>query len=222
MFKKRDAAAFPAPTAQRRPLKFDQLMAGMGDLSILQEHDVAVKLWLPEPAALALEDFSKVQGISRSEMLRHFFAAYCYGVYVVELLRGQFPEVFRDQEPVRFSLARHEPPPGKKRQVTYWVPELGKNVAPIKLWIATRLRNDLQALADHAHLPLSQYLREIVVSRLLGHGMLPMRPEMLEAAPLPSADDWCEDREIAWKEVDEETYLSAWEGKMESEWVEAD
>ncbi|MBL8421315.1 MAG: hypothetical protein JNK92_11845 [Dechloromonas sp.] len=220
MFKKRDVAASPAPISQRRPLQFDQLLAGMGALSVLQEHDVAAKLWLPEPAALALEDFSKVQGISRSEMLRHFFAAHSYGVYVVELLRGQFPEVFRDQEPVRFSRASHEPPPGKKRHVTYWVPELGKNVAPIKLWIATRLRNDLQALADHVHLPLSQYLREIVVSRLLGHGMLPMRPEMLEAAPLPSADDWCEDREIPWREVDAETYQSSREGRIESAWVD--
>lgn len=220
LFKNKDAAASLTLTSQRRPLQFDQLLEGMGDLTVLREHDIAVKLWLPEPAALALEDFSKVQGISMSEMLRHFFSAHCYGVYVVELLRGQCPEIFRDEEPIRFSRAQVEPPPGKKRQVTYWVPELGKNVAPIKLWIANRLREDLQALADHSKLPLSQYLREIVISRLLGHGMLPMRPEMLEATPLPAAEYWCEDREVPWREVDEETYLSSRERRMESAWVD--
>lgn len=49
----------------------------------------------------------------------------------------------------------------------------------IKLWLPKRLRDDLQVLADHTGIRLSQYVREIVISRLLGHGTLPKRPEML-------------------------------------------
>lgn len=78
----------------------------------------------------------------------------------------------------------------KVRDPVYWVPDLGKNVWPVKVWIARRLRDDLQSLADHAGIPVSQYAREIVISRLLGHGTLPKRPKMLEAAPLPSAEAW--------------------------------
>jgi hypothetical protein len=221
VFKKKQAESAHAPTSvpERRPLEFEQLLAGMGDLSELANNDRATKFWLPEPAALALDDFSKVQGLSASEMLRHFFAAHCYGVYIVELLRRKNPDVFRDAN-LLFSLDSSCPPPGKKRELTYWVPELGKNIAPFKIWIAERLRNDLQALADHVGIPLSQYLREIVISRLLGHGMVPMRPAMLAAAPLPAADDWCNDKEVPWEQVDQEAYLSAREGKTEELWVD--
>lgn len=223
LFKKRSEVQPPPlndQSTERRPLKLERLLDGMGDFSALKTHDVATKFWLPEPVALALEDFSKAQALSRSEMLRHFFAAHCYGIYIVELLRRKSPEIFRDTEPAMFSKSRQTPPPGKKREHTYWIPELGKNVSPIKIWVASRLRDDLQSLADHTEIPLSQYLREIVISRLLGHGMVPMRPTMLEATPLPSADDWCEDRDVPWRQVDETTYWNAGEGRVQSEWVD--
>ena len=156
-------------------MKLERLLDGMGNFSALKTHDVATKFWLPEPVAVALEDFAKAQALSKSEMLRHFFAAHCYGIYIVELLRRKSPEIFRDTEPAMFSISRPSPPPGKKREHTYWIPELGKNVYPIKIWFSRRLRDDLQTLADHTSIPLSQYLREIVISRLLGHGMVPMR-----------------------------------------------
>ena len=76
-----------------------------------------------------------------------------------------------------------------------------------------RLRDDLQALAEHVKNPLSQYLREIAISRLLGHGMLPKRPEMLEA--FPSAQHWCEDKEVPWVKVNAMTYSRSSEGRKE-------
>lgn len=71
-----------------------------------------------------------------------------------------------------------------------------QNVAPIKVWVPSRLRSDLEALAAHVDIALSQYVREIVISRLLGHGAPPKRPQMLEAAPLSSVEDWSEGREV--------------------------
>ena len=176
-----------------------------------------MKFWLPEPAEQALVELSKLQGDSMSEVLREFLTAHCYGIYAMQLLRMRKPEPVLDSG-IRFSPARAYGDETKVRKVTYWVPELGKNVAPVKIWIAKRLRDDLQALAEHTKIPLSQYVREIVVSRLLGHGMLPKRPEMLEAAPLPSADAWCEDREVPWVEVDQATYLKSYEGRKKIEW----
>lgn len=93
-------------------------------------------------------------------------------------------------------------------------------MAPIKLWMPQRLRDDLQSLADHVGLKLSQYLREIVIARLLGHGTLPMRPEMLQASPGPATDDWVEDREIPWRVVSRDDYQTAREGKIEVDWEE--
>ncbi len=218
LFRKKPAqepeSVFEPP--KRKSLTLEVLLEGMGDLRELDTHDTALKFWLPEPAEKALAEFGRLQGVSMSSMLREFLATYCYGTYVIQLLRDIDPEMFRDPD-IRFSKRRLGDD-GKIRKVTYWVPELGKNVAPVKIWASKRLRDDLQSLADHAKVPLSQYLREIVISRLLGHGMLPKRPEMLVAAPLPSADAWCKDKEVPWVEVDKETYLKHSEGRQEIEW----
>jgi hypothetical protein len=202
---------------KRKPLSFEMLLEGMGNLSELDSNDTALKFWLPEPAERALNELSRLQGVSMSSMLREFFAAHCYGIYVVQLLRTKNPEFFRDPD-IRFSLARGTSEERKVRNVTYWVPELGKNVAPVKLWVSKQLRGDLQSLADHTKITLSQYLREIAISRLLGHGMLPKRPEMLFASPLSYADDWCEDREVPFIQVDEATFHRFPDGRKETEW----
>lgn len=207
----------PVPEPPRRKaLSLDSLLDGMGNLRELDSHDTALKFWLPEPAEKAMAEFARLQGTSMSSMLREFLATHCYGAYVVQLLRDMDPEIFKDPN-IRFSI-RGSDDDRKVRKVTYWVPELGKNIAPVKIWVSNRLREDLQALAEHAKIPLSQYLREITISRLLGHGMLPKRPEMLRAVPLPSADAWCDDQEVPWIEVDEETFQKFPDGREEIEW----
>lgn len=203
----------------RKPLALGDLLKGMGDLGSLDTNDAALKFWLPEAAEQALVELAKLQGDSMSVLLREFLTTHCYGVYVVQLLRSRQPGPSFDSG-IRFSPCRAAAETRKVRKVTYWVPELGKNVAPVKIWIAQRLRDDLQALAEHTKVPLSQYVREIVVSRLLGHGMLPKRPEMFLAVPLPSADAWCDGKDVPWIQVDEATYRKHSEGRKEIEWEE--
>jgi hypothetical protein len=194
----------------RKPMAFTEIVAGMGDYSDLGVHDVALKFWLPEPAEKALAELAELNGMSMSESLRQFFVLHCYGLYAFTIMTNAIPRLFRDGERAKFSKKDTEDdPPNSKRITTYWVPELGKNVAPVKLWIPQRLRKDLQVLADHVGIKLSQYLREIVISRLLGHGTLPKRPEILVAAPSPAADAWCEDEQVPWREVDYERYSAA-------------
>ncbi len=191
------------PGVPRKPLKFARLVDEMGGFSDLADHDCALKFWLPEPAAEALLEFSDLGGYSMSEALRQFLAQHCYGVYAFQVMNDALPGLFRDPEPPMFSRkeaanSRRE----KKREPTYWVPELGKNIAAIKVWIPHRLRDDLSRLAAHVGLPLSQYVREITISRLLGHGALPKRKEMMEAIPQSSAEDWCAGREVPMRQVD--------------------
>lgn len=208
--------------SRRRPMKFEQLVADMGDFSDLARHDVALKFWLPEPANEALKEICERAGESMSEMLRRFLAQHCYGVYATEVMSSVVPGIFKECEsmPAVFRVAEEEAPQGKVRVDTYWVPELGKNVMPVKVWIPSRVRADLEALAAHADIKLSQYVREIVISRLLGHGMLPKRPQMLEAAPLSSADDWCDDREVPMREVTKQEYRGHPEGRHSTEWID--
>jgi len=211
-------------TEQAKPrisqLKFAQMVEGMGDFSDLKEHDTALKFWLPEAANEALEEIASINGHSMSEALRQLFAVHCYGIYAYHVMNQAIPDLFRDPEIPMFSRKQTEPPSGKKRIDTYWVPELGKNVMPVKVWIPKRIRADLQVLADHVGIKLSQYVREIVISRLLGNGTLPMRPEMLNADPLPTIEDWCEGLEIPKHQVEERGHGSHPLGEWRTEWVD--
>ena len=184
-------------------------------------HDVALKFWLPEPAEKAIQELSKINGESMSESLRQFFVIHCYGLYMFSVMSQKMPKLFKDPEHFLFSRTPQEAdPPGKRRETTYWVQELGKNVAPIKIWVPQRVKADLQLLADHVDITLSQYLREVVISRLLGHGTLPKRPEMLLATPLKAANDWCEDIEVTWTRVSYAKYKDAPLRESREKWVD--
>ena len=207
-------------TQSRRLLTFAQLIADMGDFSDLAQHNVALKFWLPEAAEQALDEMSERNDLSTSKFLRQFFAIHCYGLYVFTLMIECMPRLFKEQTGVLFSRCEMQPPLGKKRIDTYWVPELRKNVAPIKVWVPKRLKYDLQILSDHAGITLSNYAREIVISRLLSHGMLHQRPEMLKAFPEPAASEWDEDREAPWREVSEDEFFRHKIREMRTEWID--
>lgn len=211
---------------RRRPMRFAQLVEEMGDFGDLGHHDTALKFWLPEPAAEALKEIAGRNGESMSELLRQFLAVHCYGIYAFLVMNDAIPGLFKEPR-IYFSRAapdelslEDETAPVRKRIDTYWVPELGKNIAPIKVWIPGRMHGDLQVLAEHVEIPLSQYVREIVISRYLGHGTLPKRPEMMAADPLPSAEEWCEGREVPMRQVELEEYYRWDGGKQRTEWVE--
>lgn len=209
----REQRQAPTVTAKPRPLSFQQITRGFGSFDDFQTHNAALKFWLPEPAEQALMEFCEIADQPLSEWLRQFFVVYAYGLLALTVVNERCPGFFRDQRGLMYSRRPPENPPGKKRVPTYWVPELGKNIAPIKVWIPTRMKNDLQILADHAELPLSQFAREIIISRLLGHGTLPARPILTRAEPT-AADAWCEDGEFPWREVSEDEYRHTREGEV--------
>ena len=214
------AVGRPRSEPRQKPMRFAELAEAMGDFSDLNQHDTALKFWLPEPAAMAIKEICERNGDSMSEALRQFFAQHCYGVYAFQVMNEANPNLFQNTGSVMFSMRGAEPPVGKKRIDTYWVPELGKNVMPIKVWVPSRVKSDLQALADHVGINLSQYVREIVISRLLGHGTLPKRPEMIEAWPLPSAAQWCNDEDVPMRQVSEDEYRQANARELRTEWVD--
>ncbi len=184
--------------ARKSPLQFEELIKLMGDFTDLSRNDIAFKFWIPESVEQALNEMSDLVSLSNSEFLRHFLIIHCYGLYAYTTMLDSNPRMFKgDRDEVLFSIRT----PSGKRIDTYWVTELGKNVAPIKVWIPSRLRRDLEILAKHVNLTPSNYVREILISRLFGHGMLPKRPEMFAAFPTVDAENWCADRDVEWREV---------------------
>lgn len=209
----------------QRPKSLDQLRDNIWeeDYSDLIEHDVALKFWLPEPAKHALDEISQITDQPVSGFLRQFLVIHCYGFYPYLMLLDIMPDFCKHdnrlQPPsIRFSRS-DSTPEGKKRESTYWVADLGKNIAPVKLWVPTRLKQDLSILAEHTGLTLSNYIREIVISRLLGHGMLPKRPEMM-TSPTPNAANWLDDGALHWTEVDEDTYETHPIKEVRNTWVD--
>ncbi len=189
---------------RQRPKSLDQLVADMGDYSDLARHDVALKFWLPEPAKCALDEACLLSGQSVSGYLRQFLVIHCYGLYPYQIMAEAMPNFCKDDS-IMFSIPIAQIPKGKKRIDTYWVADLGKNIAPIKIWVPSRLKQDLGILANHVGLTPSNYIREIVISRLLGHGTLPKRPEMM-TLPTEDFDNWINDKPLNWIEVDKLTY----------------
>ena len=221
------------PQRKPKPMSFEEIVASMGDYSDLADRDAPVQFWLPEPAVKSLKQLCAIDGNSMNEALKQFLVIHCYGVYAFSVMKKTHPNLFKDVQVlentrVLFSPKRHTDSeedsgvyfsrkqsdpvivvPPKKRETTYWVCELGKNISPIKVYISKRLRDDLKILAEHVDINLSQYLREIVISRLLGHGTLPVRPEMLASLPYKAADDWCENAPLPWVQVSYEEYSKA-------------
>ena len=219
-FKRQQTEHLENSQVRRKRLSFDEIVESMGDFSDLENHDAALKFWLPEPAQQALNEIGDISDLSVSEFLRQFLAIHCYGLYAFHQMIEAMPRLFKDQRGIMYSKVIAEPPEGKKRVDTYWVVELGKNVVPIKVWIPKRMKADLKTLANHVDLTPSNYVREILISRLLGHGMLPQRPAMFNFSATPMADAWETEQEVIWKEVPEDEFYNHSIREMRTEWID--
>lgn len=203
---------------QRRPLSFDDLVKQIGDFNDFRSNNSALKFWLPLPAKEALDLIIDREGVSLTEFVRRFLVIHCYGLYAFYAMRDANKDLFKDINQGSGVFAQEAPvPAGKVRIKTYWVPELGKNIVPIKVWIPYRLHLNLKELADQAGITTSNYVREILISRLLGQGMLPTRPQMFTSEEAEAGASWCKAEEAAWRQISQEetSQHSAWEGRDE-------
>lgn len=188
-----------SPTSSTKAVNYADMIAGMGDFGDLATEDVALKFWLPDPVERALEDLAKYYAVSVSLLVRILLADYVYGRYALAYMRENRVGIYRrDSDQVMFSRRAS----AQQLKHIYKVPELGKNIAPIKVWIAQRQKNDLQVLADHAGVLLSKFVRELIVGGVLGRGTLPERPGLAVAQPMPTAEAWEQGQDVPMREVD--------------------
>lgn len=158
-----------------------ELLSQVPDLSHLEEHDVAVKVWLPEVVASTLKWVADYHGVSQSSWVRERLIEYVYG----HAARLAYEIQQRNRsDTVKFSRSGVE-----AGQSDYQLPQLGKNAVPFKLWLSNQLRADLQILAGHAGLELSPFVREMIIGELLGRGSLPERPAII-GEPDAAALEW--------------------------------
>lgn len=160
-----------------------------GDRGIknLYANDTEMRIWIPEPLNVAMKEATDFLNVKLSKHLRELLVIYLYGLHELLCMKESKTGIFHPEPPpeprgsgVMFSRAR----------VVDYIPGLGKNIVPLKLYLHEKMKADLQELADKAELPLSQFAREILVSHFLGHTVWPERQQMLNTEHIAIANEW--------------------------------
>jgi len=147
---------------------------------LLEDGDVAIKFWLPELMALIIDESRAVFATSRSDLIRQILFTYLYGRYDW-LGMHERRETHYQLEPESMPMfSRRASSGGISEPAPDLVKDLGKNSADLKVWIPRKMKDDIQALADKLSISLSEMIREIIISSLIGHTYLSARNELLQ------------------------------------------
>jgi predicted DNA-binding protein len=156
-----------------------------------------LRVWLPTTVSVALGDMSDETNQTVSAYLREFFAYYLYGAHDFIRMQKEFTGVFYKMEKhsadlavYQESMSEYEDIMFSRSSATESIPDLGKNIVPLKVYIAAKMKEDLQVLADKAGIPLSTFVREILVSNLLGHTFWAERLPKLTELEYEGATAW--------------------------------
>jgi hypothetical protein len=130
-------------------------------------------------------------GNRESKYLRELLVVYLYGIH--ELLKMN---AFK-------TGLYYKPPPSKAEadsgirfsrvSMDEVIPGLGKNIVACKLLLPSKIKDDLQQMAEQRGLPLGSFVREILVQHFLGHTIWPNRFVHIQEQQR-IADEWVDGR----------------------------
>jgi len=143
---------------------------------LLEYGDVAVKFWLPELMDTILNEVCNLYHTTQSNLIRHTLFTYLYGRYDWLGLYERKSDYYQLNRPPMYSRSPSVQEPGTPDLMQ----DLGKNVEDLKVWIPAKMKDEIQALADKAGLSLSEMIREILLSILIGHTYLAARKELMQ------------------------------------------
>lgn len=142
----------------------------------------------PEP----LKETAGVYGWTVSNCLREFFVGYLYGEHErISMYKNDTGLHY--VEPIENTINRRDStdePMFSRGPTIETIPGLGKNIFPIKIFLPERIKDDLQLCADKVSIPLSTFVREIMVSHLLGHTLWLGRLRTWTDSEEQTATDW--------------------------------
>ena len=202
----------PAALPVRSPVRVNEreqakqgLLDAIPDMSRLEDHNVAIKIWLPEQVAQTMKWLADYEGVSQSNWVRAQMICYMYGrvAVMVQQIRTEQNRIMFSRGPVDRGAGRW----------VYLVPQLGKNTVAFKVWVSWQMRDDLLVLATHAGIGLSPFVREALVGALLGRGSLPERPEIM-GQPSPAALAWERDETVEVAQIEKIEFDGLGEAEM--------
>jgi hypothetical protein len=141
----------------------------------LNVQDEQLRIWLPDPAKIALMEICERLGMSLTAYLTELFATYLYGVHEVMRMRDHQTGLY-DTDDLRFSetdltIGDNDTDDGPAFDEP--VPEMGKNIFALKVFLPTQLKSGLQLRADRAHVPLGRFARAMICAHLFGRDVGP-------------------------------------------------
>lgn len=141
----------------------------------LNTQDVQLRIWLPDPAKIALIEICERLGMSITAYLTELFATYLYGVHEVMRMRDQQSGLYDidDLQFVDIDLSEGEEPEDDDPAFDEPVPEMGKNIFALKIFLSARLKVGLQQRADKAQAPLGRFARAMICAHLFGRDVGP-------------------------------------------------
>lgn len=139
-----------------------------------------LRIWLPEPAKIALEEVAERAESSMTVYLTEYFAAYLYGQHELQRMREHRIGLYEPSQ-TRYSrmATRPEAPPN-----------LGKNIYALKIFVPEKIKLELQRLAERASLTLGEFSRGVICAHLFGQAFGPKNAFELTAAEEYAANDW--------------------------------
>ena len=197
--------------------KLSSLYQGDRGLLDLRANDAELRVWIPEPLKVAMTETAKRHDEPLSTYVREFFITYLYGAHELLCMRDNQTGIFYEPPPTGNTEKAESPVMFSRPSKVDYIPGLGKNIVPYKLFLNEKIKSDLMDLAERNGIPLSQFVREILVSHFLGHSVWPQRILPWTSEQQKLADDWAEGRtqESSMKKPDTQEEFDAIEGKIE-------
>lgn len=141
----------------------------------LNLQDEQLRIWLPDPAKIALIEVCERLGLSLTAYLTELFATYLYGVHEVMRMRDHQNGLY-DTQDLEFSDVVHfecEETESDSPSFDEPVPEMGKNIFALKIFLSAKLKSGLQKRADKAQATLGRFARAMICAHLFGRDVSP-------------------------------------------------
>lgn len=148
----------------------------------LNQQDSQLRIWLPESAKIGLMEVVKRQQTSLTAFLTEYFVTYLYGYHELLRMRDERIGLYeaQDAEPLtRFNA----------EAAVDLTPKLGKNIYAIKIFIAERLKLDLEQRAKTSNLSLGELTRGLICQHIFGRNYGVPKSEISDS-DLLIAKDW--------------------------------
>lgn len=161
------------------------------ELTDLLANDAQLRIWLPEPLRNSMDLVSRHLDTTLSKYLREYLVVYLYGNHaLIDMYNHQTGIFYSPPLPETIADEDYDTPMFSRVRSVEFIPGLGKNIVPFKIFLNAQIKSDLQLLADKSDMALSQFVREILVSHFLGHTVWPERHQVLKAEHIAVANQW--------------------------------